>query len=932
MIIKNLDSSLNVISELPQSCTSINDILNSPATVNLTRRNSKIKTIFIDHIKDKIQRRRSSISIPMIKNEKRKSDISNENERLKSDEYHGYEIFNSDDSHSMTKSEIVNKISKHNYEETNELYDDTLKRHFVENSDDSYNGSIHNQDSEFSPESTNMETINEESYDSLSASHQNLHKNNLEKISSKSKLNESTNLDEETHKCSDDNDNESLSSESSSISIDESTNSEEDDNKSAIEDENNKNDCVREQKTFNHKHLFEDSEVLLDNDNDNGSKMSHISSIEDTDSLIICNNNINDMKLMKSEYFDVIENDDERNDDESNCETIEIINYEKDENKHENEILNSNEIYYSINIPLNNEDIIQNNSKNNKKNKNEILKNYLTNEEIISKVSNTEKIELKRKKFSTVGPRSSIKIILDDEIESNLKDAMSTTNLNGENDPSEFLNKKLENNERNINVSEKSLSKIFKNDQNNVFESNMAFINQKFDSNIKDLNEDVKYYNSNYSIFYDKMENGKENMNNEFKEMENINESNEEFFDSNEDVKTDKNTNSNSEIVEKLFIPLKGGSESDETVDVNKIKNEMIEEKSDETNKHHNDVITTQHTEKELNNEMNEEERKYENVELSINKIDNSNHKRKPSKRNSKRVPRCISKSSAAVLSMLQFDLENVDVDKVNDNDLDNLISKTHKREESNLSDNCQDILNQKPTLMNLNTEFFSCEDNTFNNSGSNIKEKEPKLDVIDSQSNISLNKNNSSLQQTIPKSPAKPAPPPPSYNKIKTKSSSLVEVSITDIYENESENQIKTISEEIRERLEYKRKKNHLPDDINKMTYKEMLKEKKAIKQELVLLKSMYTNNHSNNSTSSQCNHNDFINNPLKNVVSSTLETNNSLNGKPPLNYDYNNNVISKKLQKDDIKFMKELYQKYAEIKFMIAKQVNKIHFLCFI
>jgi len=177
----------------------------------------------------------------MIRNEKRKSDLhDDEDERLKSDEYHGYEIFSIDDTHS-TRAESFSKDS--NYEILNENYDESIKHHFVENSDDSYNESIHNQDSNFSPDNNNMETINEESYDSLVASRHAINKNNSEKCASKSKLNESTNNmdDEESQLCSD---SESLSSdnnESFSSDISESSNESDDESKKRQDNQGLKN-------------------------------------------------------------------------------------------------------------------------------------------------------------------------------------------------------------------------------------------------------------------------------------------------------------------------------------------------------------------------------------------------------------------------------------------------------------------------------------------------------------------------------------------------------------------------------------------------------------------------------------------------------------------------------------------------------------------
>ncbi|OUM69475.1 hypothetical protein PIROE2DRAFT_2563, partial [Piromyces sp. E2] len=881
MIIKNVDSSINVISELPQSCTSINEVINSAANRNFTRRNSKIKTIFIDNIKDKIQRRRSSISIPMMRSEKRKSDLRDEDERLKSDEYHGYEIFNTDDSVSISKSSY--KHSSVDYDESNETDDEVLRHHFVESSDDSYNGSTHNQDGSFSPENNNMETINEESCDSLSASHNALNKINSQKSIPKSKLNESTNKidDEESQKSS--YDNESLNSDYSE-SINESLssdNSYEFSNESSIEDKENLNNEVLQHKILNNQPLFEDPNIALDND-DNECQMSYISSLEDMDKYIY-NNNKEKSKTSESKYYDIINNDNTVYSDEDEGDTIEII--DNSNNEYDNESSSSsNKIFYSTNV-LNTEDdyTVENKGDNIVDNENK----YLSKEEIISKVS--KKHKSKSRKYNSIGPKSNIKSLLE-ENESNIKNitAMSTTNLDGKNDPSGFLNKRLEGKES-IDTTGKSLSnnfnKTINNNQENIFDSNTAFVNKSFDEdgNLKEKNNDNQLFNSNYSIFYDKVEGNSE--------ISNKSDSDDEFFDSKENA---ININSNNE---REFESLK-----DNDNDENENDNIAYEyKKIGKTHKQHNAEGSDSTTV--------DEDIHYNQTHEKNDNFSDINNNKKLNRKNSKRIPKCISKSSAAALSLIQLNMDNVDVDKVNDNDLDNLINKTHKHDDSNTSAYYQDK-NQKHKLLELNTEFFSCEDD-----GTNFN-TEQKLNVIN-------NKKILSTEQSIPKSPAKPAPPPPSYNKIKTKSTSTTE---TSVQENKEENEIhtKTISDEIRERLDSKRKKDHRPEDINKMTYKEILKEKKALKQELVLLKSMYNHNHSNNSTS-KYNNNDFIKNTLMNAVGSNLEVNNEnskLNGKPPLNYDPNSGVISKKLQKEDIKYMKELYQKYAEIKFMIAKQ----------
>jgi len=544
---------------------------------------------------------------------------------------------------------------------------------------------------------------------------------------------------------------------------------------------------VREQKIFQHKPLFDEPEISFDSD-ENKSQMSRISSLDDVDKINYNENQKENKKTIGSQYYDTIENDDYSDNDNNEDETIEIIN---------NESISRSEIFYSTNKILTDDDDINKNSNNNKE-KTTTTDNdnkYLTKDEIISKVSKPKKFESKRKKFNTVGPRSNIKFMINSDDELNLKDAMSTTNLNGENDPSEFLNKKLISKDG-TDISRKSLSKNFsrmiKNNKNNVFESNMAFVNKNFDENgsmfMKDDNDNYQSSNSNYSMFYNKMENDKGSIEADSKEIfnqnQNQNEDNEEYFDSNENIET------NNEMTERVFVPLKG-NDNDENVNENINDNDVSKNdigKSIEIDEYQEDKMINQHSKEESDSVPVDENAKETKSNLEGKSSNSGGNKKKLSRKNSRRTPKCISKSSAAALSMLQFNFENVDVDKVNDNDLDEIFNKTLKHDDSNLSEHNNQENNPKNKLLDLKTEFFSCEDE----DGTNFN-AEQKLEAIkeSSQSNLSLNKNNSSSQQNIPKSPAKPAPPPPSYNKVKTKTSSPVDASITDIYENVEGNTI---------------------------------------------------------------------------------------------------------------------------------------------
>jgi len=325
MIMKNLDGSLNIISELPQSHTSINDILNNTSNVNIARKNSIIKTIFIDHIKEKIQKRKSSMSLSGLKIERKKTDLNDEtdSENLRSDEYRGYDIFNKDDYKSMPKLEPSN-WSRSN----DEVEDGELKHYYSESYDDCYNSAC-NQDSGLLPDNANMETICEESYDSLN-------KNSADKVFK------------------------------------------------------NENQGTRKQKRFQHNVDSDNSESILYNEAESSDEgMSCISSIDDTE--IIKQNS----KINKENQYSDLENEISDN-SEKNNEIIEILGNNIKEEKY--------------------------------KEKKEKINDYLTNEEIKNKVSSSPTKDTKGIKFNTIGPKSNIKDMLNHE-ESNLKDVMSTTNL-----------------------------------------------------------------------------------------------------------------------------------------------------------------------------------------------------------------------------------------------------------------------------------------------------------------------------------------------------------------------------------------------------------------------------------------------------------------------------------------------------------------------
>ncbi|KAL6597700.1 hypothetical protein U3516DRAFT_671145 [Neocallimastix sp. 'constans'] len=909
-IIKNLDGSMNVISELPQSYTSINEVLNNAANSNLQRRNSIIKTIFIDHIKDKIQKRKSSISLSVLKLEKKKSDLQDESgsERIKSDEYHECEVFNIDKCNSMSKIEPTT---------TDDGEEEGFKYHFAESSDDSYTcPNVCNQDSELSPDNTNnMETINEESYDSLSASHKTLNKNSNDKIT----FNNDQGLREKKKY------------------------------------HHNNNSMNSENKSYNNSEL---------DDEDEG--MSLISSIEDIDSILKHKSKLSKESL----YFDAASGVSEDSDDiNKNDETIEIIENEiSNKNNYDENVndVNNKDIFYSTDKVLLDNKIVENNNNSKDESKNND-NDYLTNEEIVNMVSSKPIIKGKSKKFNTIGPKSNIKFKLEDE-ESNLKDYMSTTNLNDENDPSQFLNKKLENykdKESKTSLS-KNFSRIIKTNKN-TFESNMAFINKTFDDSDGMLSKgsnysNDKYTNSNYSIFYEKIENKEDDPNNETLDMNDGNSERsskeEENSDYNGNTEEDDDT-FDSEIEQKQFIPLKGKESDDENeiqkeynekeyeIQIQKNNNDVtnnnpeksndMEETNDkkennnmkeaddekenndmkETNdeKENNDMEETDDEKEnndidEANNIENDFEKESSNDESNITNISNNglisvdesiyenikeydltheksssfSHYKRSIKRHSKRNPRCFSKSDAAALSLINFELENINVNNFNDKDLDNLdlnkIREIQKEKEKE-----KESIKEKKTeeLIGLNSKYYSYESNESNSNGSNSNvnnEKQSSKLITNKRANNIKNINNNTL-----------------------------------------------ISDEIKKRLEYKRKKDNRPNDLSKMTFSEIMKEKKAIKQELLLLKSIYNHyqaSKSNGNFSEQKpsnNNNDFINKSLSNAIESTNSTVSKINENsqamlPPLNYNDNSKIISKKLQKADIRYMKELYQKLEKLK----------------
>ncbi|ORX81015.1 hypothetical protein BCR32DRAFT_327483 [Anaeromyces robustus] len=493
-------------------------------------------------------------------------------------------------------------------------------------------------------------------------------------------------------------------------------------------------------------------------------------------------------------------------------------------------------------------------------------------------------------------------------------------------------------------------------------------------SSVEDTDSIIKSNNKNItkeiSVYYDAENNNSddseredEDDNNETIEIinheDNINLSNVNNYDNNSLDNDDEHKS-----FERSFIPLKGDDNDDEIKQPDKnnndeeddietpIKESKINDINNDNNNNNNldnckddDDIQSNASSSgaaENNNLLSVDD----NIKRHTHERSNSStqNKKRTSKRYSKRLPKCISKrNSAAALSIMQLNPE--DLDNINDEDLDNFnFSKIKAAHTHN---------NKSHQLSDLNDEFFSHKDVLLKDESNLQNKNDTELTaIVDStQSNIiELNKiddnnnNNNTSEQSIPKSPAKPAPPPPSYNK---KKSNTLDVSVSDLYGNideisDSDVEDNSISSEIKKRLEAKRKKDNRPDDLNKMSYDEILKEKKAIKQELILLKSVYSNhnptinNNNNSNIQPGISNNDFVQTSLlKNVETSF--NNNDINAKidgsspqamlPPLLHNSSDTkVLTKKLQKKDIKYMKELYQKYAEIKFMIAKQNMEI------
>jgi len=305
----------------------------------------------------------------------------------------------------------------------------------------------------------------------------------------------------------------------------------------------------------------------------------------------------------------------------------------------------------------------------------------------------------------------------------------------------------------------KNFSRMIKKNKN-TFQSNMAFINKRFDDSdemFNNENDDYEYDNSNYSMFYDKLNLSKtvENVNNKDDENEN----NKEYFESNESLEQSQYSDE-SEIIEKRFIPLKG--DDSDYGDLNKNNKNKEDENS---LKYSNNIIeNSKENIKEIENKEYENESLLEESikeSISNNEINNSflGHKKKSTKKFSKRNPKCFSKSSSSVLSLIQSNLENIDVDKINDDDLDNLDFNRIKGiniengsisiEENKVSDSSE-----------VRTKYFSCD-----NLSKNKLDKDTNSTLIEQNNNISTNLKSS--VHSIPKSPSKPAPPPPSYNKI---------------------------------------------------------------------------------------------------------------------------------------------------------------------
>lgn len=539
---------------------------------------------------------------------------------------------------------------------------------------------------------------------------------------------------------------------------------------------------TKEQKKFQHNAISNNSEDKNINEIENSDEcMSCISSIDDTESIIKQKTKINRESL----YFDA-EGDDSDDDSEQNNETIEIID---NNNKQEEN------------------DESKNKNKNN--DNEEEINNYLTNEDIIKKLKFEPSKEAKRKKFNTIGPKSSIKFMLERE-ESNLKDAMSTTNLNdGENDPSEFLNKKLNNHKNDKTSLSKNFSRMIKTSKN-TFESNMAFVNKTFEGsdeifdsrNNDDNDDDDNYANSNYSIFYDKIDNNSSTQaikNKSYEDSINDNneeyENDEEYLDGNENIENNESSDE-SEIIKRQFVPLKGNDSDDENENKNELnekENNNTEDNLEENNnikddlEENNNIVENNNEKEDIEKTDNKDDENtdlsspvdesiYDNIKEYVPSHEKTNsfsgNKKRSSKKYSKRNPKCISKSSAAALSMIHFDFENIDVDKVNDNDLDNLDfnkMKMIKNEKSSI------LKNKNSVLSEFKSEYFSCEDVENKTNKSKIN-NELDFDIVNEKK-----QNNNSIQ-SIPKSPAKPAPPPPSYSKLKNKSS--LNTSISEIFD----------------------------------------------------------------------------------------------------------------------------------------------------
>jgi len=311
--------------------------------------------------------------------------------------------------------------------------------------------------------------------------------------------------------------------------------------------------------------------------------------------------------------------------------------------------------------------------------------------------------------------------------------------------PKSNIRYKFKNEESNLNDKESkpSIHKI------NEANYNMTFVNKALDSNNDNKNDvNIKFIN---------------------------NKSFDTHSDNNEERSNDENIKENNNVTEceikkKQFVPLKGNEGEVQEEENNKEKYNILKN-NEEKNKDY-EIITNKLVQIDKNIYSNDKEYTptHEKTYSFPNYV-------KSVKKYSKRNPKCISKSDAAVLSMFNFELENINIDNLDDDELDKLNLNKIKREKEKEKEKEKENIEEKESVKkNKSSEPKKLNTENILNTNNNIN-KESRINKMDEKSQsklvISESDNNSNvLTQIIPKSSTKQTPPLLSYNKIEKKSS----------------------------------------------------------------------------------------------------------------------------------------------------------------